>query len=424
MKREAWERDVPVFDVPIWTRPFMALCGLGALGMLLVVYREIVGLGPASGMNDAYAWGIWKTFNTMVLTGLGSGGFAVGIAAWLFKRNNLHVVMRTALLTSLLAYLFGLAMLGVDVGRPWNFYWIAFPWHWNLHSPLLEVAVCMSVYATIPLLLENVPAGLEYAFEQWPRYQAPLKKVEKFLMAGYPWIISLAYVLPAMHQSSLGALMLLGGTRVSPLWQTPFLPLLYVWAAAFLGFACVSLTLLFAGLMWNRPFDIDVLNELNRLTVGLIWTWIVFRVIDLAVRGQIVAAFRADIYAVLFWAEMMLLLSAVMVLRGAINLENPRLMFLGQSLVAVGGMLYRFSPTTLAFQPRANAFYFPSAIESLISLGFIAIAVAIFIFLAKILAILPAPMRLWNAMETIKARKATAQKIPVRVGRGQFATGD
>ena len=118
---EKWGRAVPVFDVPLWTRPFQVVCALAALALGLVTYRELAGLGPASGMNDAYAWGIWKTFNTMTLTGLGSGGFAVGIAAWLFRRHNLHVVMRTALLTSFLAYLSGLMLLGVDVGRPWTF---------------------------------------------------------------------------------------------------------------------------------------------------------------------------------------------------------------------------------------------------------------------------------------------------------------
>ena len=69
---DQWERNVPVYDVPIWTRPFIGLCGLGGLAILFVSYRELAGLGPASGMNDAYAWGIWKTFNTMTLTGLGS----------------------------------------------------------------------------------------------------------------------------------------------------------------------------------------------------------------------------------------------------------------------------------------------------------------------------------------------------------------
>src|SRR5581483_7662364 len=300
---QTWQRDVPVFNVPIWTRPFKLFCGLGALGLLLVVYREIVGLGPASGMNDAYAWGIWKTFNTMVLTGLGSGAFAIGIAAWLFRREKLHVVMRTAILTSFLAYAFGLAMLGVDVGRPWNFYWFFFPWHWNLHSPLLEVAVCMTVYASLPLFLENIPAVLEYFYDQRKDLRPTIEKLEKVIVKGFPWVVSLAYVLPAMHQSSLGALMLLGGTRVSPLWQTPFLPLLYVWAAAFLGFAFVTATLLFSGVIWNRPLDLDVLAELNSITTWLIGVWLVFRLVDLTVRGQIVAAFHADLNAFLFWLE-------------------------------------------------------------------------------------------------------------------------
>jgi len=47
-------------------------------------------------MNDV-CLGIWKTFNVMTLTALGSGPLALGIAAWVFNRQKLHVVMRTAL---------------------------------------------------------------------------------------------------------------------------------------------------------------------------------------------------------------------------------------------------------------------------------------------------------------------------------------
>ena len=173
---DQWERNVPVYDVPIWTRPFIAMCGLGGLAVLFVTYRELAGLGPASGMNDAYAWGIWKTFNTMTLTGLGSGAFAIGMAAWLFKRRNLHVVMRTACLTSFLAYLSGLMLLGVDVGRPWNFYWVFTPWRWNLHSPLLEVAVCMPTYAMIPLLLENIPPFTDWLHQHKPKYREYVRR--------------------------------------------------------------------------------------------------------------------------------------------------------------------------------------------------------------------------------------------------------
>ena len=423
MKR-TWQRDVPVFNVPIWTRPFKFFCGLAGLAMILVVYREIAGLGPASGMNDAYAWGIWKTFNTMVLTGLGSGAFAIGIAAWLFNKKTLHVVMRTAVLTSFLAYAFGLCMLGVDVGRPWNFYWILFPWHWNLHSPLLEVAVCMTIYASIPLFLENIPPALDYVYDRWPEQRPLVKKFEKVIVAGFPFVVSLAYVLPAMHQSSLGALMLLAGNRVYPLWQTPFLPLLYVWAAAFLGFAFVTATLLFSGMMWDRPLDVDVLAELNRITMWLIGSWLVFRLVDLTLRGYILTAFRANIFAALFWIEMAILAYTFWKLREATVTRSPRTMFYGALLACVGGMMYRFDPTTTAFQPKAGAIYFPSVIELLISIGFMSLGIVIFLFLAKVLAILPGSNQLWRDMEANRARQTRIQSFAAAPRAGQLVSGD
>ena len=142
--------------------------------------------------------------------------------------------------------------------------------------------------------------------------------------------------------------MLLGGNRVSPLWQTPFLPLLYVWAAAFLGFAFVSATLLFCGVMWKRPLDIDILGEMSRINSWLIGTWLVFRIADLSIRGQIVAAFRPNVDAVLFWAEMALLAAAFWFQRNPAVRRSPRKMFYGALLATVGGMLYRFDPTTLS----------------------------------------------------------------------------
>ncbi len=396
---DRWERDVPVFDVPIWTKPFVVACGLGALAFGLVTYRELAGLGPASGMNDAYAWGIWKTFNTMVLTGLGSGAFSIGIATWLFRRKRLHTVLRTAMLTSFLAYLSGLMLLGVDVGRPWNFYWILTPWRWNLHSPLLEVALCMPVYAMVPLLLENVPPVLDWIYDKRPRYRPWVHRAEKIMLHFYPWIVGLAYILPAMHQSSLGALMLLAGDRVNPLWQTPWLPLLYLWAAAFMGFACVAGTLLFCSLMWKRPVDLDVLTEMNRITAGLIASWLLFRFADITFSGKLGLAFQWNIFSGLFWIEFLFLATAVFMLLDSSKRRDARLIFHGHVVAAVGGMLYRWDPTTLAFQPRPGAFYFPTPVELLVSVGFVSLAVAAFMFLAKVLPILPAPLRLWYRME-------------------------
>jgi Ni/Fe-hydrogenase subunit HybB-like protein len=307
--------------------------------------------------------------------------------------------MRTALLTSFLAYASGLMLLGVDVGRPWNFYWVFTPWRWNLHSPLLEVAVCMPTYAVFPLLLENVPPVMDWFYYKRPQFRALIHKAESIMHKFYPLVVGLAYILPAMHQSSLGALMLLGGNRVHGLWQTPLLPLLYVWAAAFMGFACVAGTLLFCSLVWDRPFDVDVLCEMNRITAWIIGSWMFVRLFDIVIEGKLLLAFQMNIYAGLFWIEMLFLGVAIVMLVDSAKYKDARLMFHAHLVAAVGGMLYRFNPTTLAFQPKPGAFYFPSVIELLISVGFVSLAIAAFVWAVKNLAILPAPNYSWYQME-------------------------
>ena len=377
---------------------FFLLVGLAILSGFLTIYREAVGLGPASGMNDKFGWGIWKTFNVVVLTAWGSGAFAVGIAAWVFGRKRLHTLMRMALLTSMLAYACGLCLLGVDVGRPWNFYWVLFPWNWNVHSPMAEVAICMSVYASIPLALENIPPILERLWHFDVRLQPVVEKLEHALHKFFPFIVALAYLLPGMHQSSLGALMLLGGQRVHPLWQTPFLPLLYVGAASFMSFGCVAGVTMLCCLVWKRPIDRDVLEEAARITAWIIFAWLVIRNLDLLFRGALFTAFHPTEYALIFWIETFLIGYGGWLLLQSLKDRKLRTMFLGYTLSSVGGMLYRFSPTTLAYMPGPKATYFPSVIELLIAIGFASTGIAIFLVMVKLFAILPAPVQEWHNM--------------------------
>src|SRR5450631_2054012 len=65
-----WERSVPVYGVPVLNRGFWGLLIVVVVGFLLAGFREVVGLGSGvSGMSDPFAWGLWKNFNVMVLTG-------------------------------------------------------------------------------------------------------------------------------------------------------------------------------------------------------------------------------------------------------------------------------------------------------------------------------------------------------------------
>jgi Ni/Fe-hydrogenase subunit HybB-like protein len=395
-----------VFAFPVVTPFFLVLLGFALLAFLLTAYREVVGLGPVTGMNDKFGWGIWKTFNVVVLTAWGSGAFAVGIAAWVFGRKLLFSLMRMALLTSFLAYACGLCLLGVDVGRPWNFYWVLFPWNWNVHSPMAEVAICMSVYASVPLFLENIPPVLERLWYFDFRLRPAVERIEHGLHMFFPFIIALAYLLPGMHQSSLGALMLLAGDRVHPLWQTPFLPLLYLGAACFMSFGCVAGTTMLCCLVWKRAMDMDVLDEAARITAYLIFGFTAVRLLAVLFRGALLSAFRFDHYAFIFWLETFLIAYGGWLLLQSLKTHKLRTMFVGYAISSVGGMLYRFSPTTLAYMPGPKALYFPSTIELLVALGFVTIGIAAFLVMVKLFAILPAPNQEWRDMASyFKARK-------------------
>lgn len=395
-----WQRGVPVWEARYLTPAFIGLGALAALGVSLALMRVVSPLGPFSGMNDLYVWGVWKTFNVMTLTAFGSAGLSVGVAAWVFGHQRLHAVMRTALLISLVFYGTGLIALGVDVGRSWNFYNIIFPWRWNSDSAMLEVAVCMPLYAGVFLAFENLPYVLErLSISGGTRMRRAIRAAEPALRRVYPFMIAGAYVLPAMHQSSLGGLLSLAGWKVHPLWQTAWLPVLYLIQAFVCGFAAIIFTLMTACLYWRRPIDVGILSELGDLLSKTIFLWLALRLGDLAWRGELGAGLRFDSYSLLFLAETFGALIPALVLRSPRLRETPRVLYNMATLAGLASLLYRFAPTTLAYRPaELRDFYFPSLAELLIMLGWIALAVMAFSVAVKLFAILPAPVALWDRM--------------------------
>lgn len=385
-----WQRLVPVEDGNFRTRPFLFFSALAVVGLFLAALRMVGPLGRFSGMNDAYAWGLWKAFNVMTLTAIGSGGLAVGMAAWFFGRERLHAALRTAIVTSLLFYFTGMIALCVDVGRPWNMWQLLLPWMWNGHSALLEVAVCMPAYAFLFLLFESVPLVLErYERIGSARTRERIRSWMPGIRKVYPYMIAGAYLLPLLHQSSLGGLMLLSGPKLHPLWQTEFLPLLYVMAAGICGFAFVNGTLLISCLRFRRRVDIPVVAEIGSLMSWLALAWLAVRFADLGLRGRLGLALSGDRYALAFLAENLLLLVPAAVLRVRRMRETPRTLLVAGGVAGVGGLLYRFVPTLIAFNPGDHYGYFPSLAEVLITIGFIAFGIVAWEVAVRRFAILP-----------------------------------
>jgi len=122
--------------------------------------------------------------------------------------------------------------------------------------------------------------------------------------------------------------------------------------------------------------DMEVLNEAARITAWLIFGWLALRLLDIIFRGALGTAFHEDRFAGVFWLEMLLVAVGGWMLRRSVQTQETGKMFLGYVFSSLGGMVYRFSPTTLAFRPNPESLYFPSTIEVLVSLGFICMGVA------------------------------------------------
>src|SRR5271157_3027012 len=401
-----WQRGVPVYREPLITVSLLFFAAWALVGLALSLARFLSPLGPFSGMNDAYAWGIWKCFNVMTLTALGSGPLAVGMAAWVFDRQKLHVVMRTALLSGFLFYATGLIALGFDVGRPWNFWNVILPWRWNVESAMLEISFCMPVYCCFFLAFENLPMVLERIYYTGSdSTKAFLLRWAPRLRRIYPFMITGAYVLPLMHQSSLGGLLLLAGNKINPLWQTPCLPLLYLLAAAMCGLGFVTFLLLMACLRYSRALDLGVLGELGNLLSCACFVFLAVRFGDLVWRGQINAAFAFSKMSLLFLLEAALFLTPALVLRNKSARETPRILLNMGALACLGGMFYRFVPTTIAFNPGNNSVYFPALPELMMTIGFISLGIVGFGCAVKYFAILPGEIKDWNYMFTLAKRR-------------------
>lgn len=370
-----WHHPAPIAGHRLLSAPFVFFGVLAIAGVGLSLARLVTGLW-FTGMNDDYAWGVWKTFNVMTLTALGSAALAVGFFCYVLGRTQLAPVMRTALVSSILFYATGMFALCIDVGRPWNMYHLLLPWNWNLHSSLFEVALCMTAYVVFFLAFENVAPFLP-------------KRFKPIVLKVYPFVIGFALLLPAMHQSSLGSLMVIAGHKVHPLWQTQMLPAFYLIQAVVCGFAAIIFILMAASLAWRRSLDMNILGDLGKYMAFTSLVFVALRAADVVWRGQLAAVFRFDWYSILFLLETLLVFIPALLLLSERIRRTPRVLFVAALFTGAGGILYRFTPTTIAYRAGHPSVYFPKVAELIMCLGYIGLAVVLFIAAAKRFAILP-----------------------------------
>jgi Ni/Fe-hydrogenase subunit HybB-like protein len=382
------EAHVPVGG-RLMTRPFVVLLAIAGLGALVAFYRFMHGIGSVSNLSNGYPWGIWISIDVVIGTAVGCGGYAVGLLVYILNQGKYHPLVRPAVLTSLLGY--GLAVIAVivDLGRYWGLWKVPiYVWRWS-HSPQLEVALCVAAYTLVlaielsPALFEKLRAGASTGLRKLAG--SSLRFIEK----SFVWVLALGLLLPTMHQSSLGTMMLLPGPRVHPLWFTSWLPLLFLVNCIIMGYAVVVLEATFSAMAFHRKRETAMLASLSHVAAWVAIGWSVFRIGDVAIAGKL--AYIASGYGIAFLAEVGLLLAGAGMLLSESRRTQPAWQVRAAIVLFLGTALHRINTYLVAFRPGSNYSYFPAIPELLITFGIIAAEVAIYVAVVKTFPILQGP---------------------------------
>jgi formate dehydrogenase iron-sulfur subunit len=400
---------------------------LMAFGAISLIARFALGLGGSTHLSDTYAWGLWIVFD-LVWIAVAAGAFATAGLIYVFQRRDLYSMGRSAVLMGLLSYSFVTVTLIADLGLPWHFYQL------GLQSPeqsaMFEVSWCVGLYVSI-LLLEFLPVpferwGLKSALEIWHRwsgayvafavtlfvyllsrnlmYVALTAAIFSFMAWAFcakgkkaePIMLAIAAVtLSTMHQSSLGSLFLLMPDKLGPQWWSPVMPISFFLSSIAAGTALVIVVEIWIAKAWKRSLQITQLAALGKITFWSLLVYLLFRLGDMAIRGQFAGAFEGRLGA-LFATEIVLggILPLALLAR-APQRAQPNLLLLGALLTTLGVVFNRVNVVVLAMQLKgpmpqvAPETYSPSIFEWGISVGLIAATIFLFGLGARLLPLLP-----------------------------------
>lgn len=382
----------------IATPPFIVLLVIFFVALIVLTQRFAFGLGSVTNLSDGYPWGIWIAIDLIIGTALGCGGLVMALLVYILNRGEYHPMARVGLMTSLFGYTLGALAVLIDLGRYWQGHNILLPWLWNTNSVLLETALCIFAYIIV-LAIEFSPA----LFERMGMKEAR-RRVRRVLFV----VTGIGVLLPMMHQSSMGTVVVLLGHKLSPLWQSPMLTINFLVTAFTIGFAIVAFESVLSSVGFRRPFESRILSKLSGIMAWFMLGFIVIRLGDVVRVGALPLAFEPTVQALSFWIEMTMGLAAVLLLLPKQNRLSPRYVFLGASAMLINGALYRLNAYLIGFDPGNGWQYFPSLGEILVTLGIFSFEIMLYLALVKMLPVLHTVAGRPNAAARAGARDAPA----------------
>jgi Ni/Fe-hydrogenase subunit HybB-like protein len=339
------------------------------LGLVAAIIRFSQGLGAATSLSDGRPWGLWISFDVLCGVALAAGGFTLAATVYIFRLERFYPLLRPTIITAFLGYLLAAGSIIFDLGHPLRFWHPIF--HWNLHSPMFEVAICVMLYTTV-LALEVSPVVFEGL--DWRK---PLKWVRAITI---PLVIA-GIVLSTMHQSSLGSLFLLVPNRLNALWYTAWLPLLFFISAVCAGLSMIIIESSLSASAYRRKLEFGLLKEVGGALFYVLALYLILRLLFLLLDGKLGLMFSSGGASILFLLEVVGGVILPLALLSMPKFRHSRTgLFRAALLVTLGVVLNRFN---VSFFGLAGASYLPTWMELAVTIGLIAAGLLAYDFMIK-----------------------------------------
>jgi len=364
--------------------PFNLISGLIVLaGLVLIGLRLFKGLGAVTNLSQTTPWGLWIGFDVMCGVALAAGGYTIAATVHLFGLKDYEPLVRPAILTGLVGYVFVVAGLVLDLGQPWRMPFIMlFPR--GVTSVLFEVGMCVSAYLTVQLL-EFIPAFWEWL--GWDR-------VRRFWSRLTIWLAILGVVLSTLHQSSLGSLFLIAPTKLHPLWYSMYLPLFFFISSIFAGLSMVIVESALSHRLFAYRLSSSSHCDLDDLTLGLgkaaavvLYVYFFLKLIGLA-DGNHWNLLNTP-YGHLYLIEIVgfVALPCALYVFG-VRTRNVRVVRITGVWTVMGIILNRFNVSMIAMNWQSKSHYSPSWMEVTVSLALVTMGIWVFRWLVNRLPVM------------------------------------
>jgi Ni/Fe-hydrogenase subunit HybB-like protein len=314
---------------------------------------------------------------------LAAGGYTIAATVHLFGMEEYEPLVRPAILTGFLGYVFVVLGLVLDLGQPWRMpLMMIFPR--GVTSVLFEVGMCVAAYLTVQAL-EFVPA-----FWEWLQWDS----VRRFWSKLTIWLAILGVVLSTLHQSSLGSLFLIAPTKLHPLWYSMYLPLFFFVSSIVAGLSMVivesslSHRLFAYRLSPSSHFDLDKLTlGLGKAAAAVLYVYFFLKMIGLAEGGH--WDLLNTPYGHLFLIELVgfVMLPCVLYLVG-VRTNDVRLVRVTGAWTVLGILFNRLNISIIAMNWQVSPHYIPSWMEVTVSVSLITMAVWLFRWLVNRLPVI------------------------------------